>query len=127
MGWVPDVQPIYRGVARVLRPDGIYRVDFSNPATEFVDWNTWDGTGYRLTVPYAITERVERFESGEAQCIQFRHSMSDIFNGLIEMGLSIEHVHDAPDYFRRNEGAESGGWDHWLTYVGGFAVVARKR
>ena len=95
MGWVPDVQPIYRGVARVLRPDGIYRVDFSNPATEFVDWNTWDGTGYRLTVPYAITEQVERFESGEAQGIQFRHSMSDIFNGLIEMGLSIEHVHDA--------------------------------
>lgn len=127
MGWVPDVQPIYRGLARVLRPDGIYRVDFSNPATEFVDWNTWDGTGYRLTVPYAITERVERFESGEAQCIQFRHSMSYIFNGLIEMGLSIEHVHDAPDYFRRNEGAEPGGWDHWLTYVGGFAVVARKR
>jgi hypothetical protein len=109
-----------------LKPDGLYRVCFTNPATEFVDWNSWDGEGYRITRPYS--ERMERSEENGAEgSVQFRHSMADIFNGLVAIGFFIQHVEDSPQYYaQQNAGAQPGSWDHWLTYVGGFAIVARK-
>jgi 2-polyprenyl-3-methyl-5-hydroxy-6-metoxy-1,4-benzoquinol methylase len=58
MAYIPDVRPVYAEVFRVLKPKGIYRVCFTNPATEFVDWNSWDGEGYRMTKPYS--EMVEQ-------------------------------------------------------------------
>jgi SAM-dependent methyltransferase len=123
MAYVPDVGPVYAEVHRVLRPGGLYRVSFSNPATEFVDWNSWDGHGYRLTVPY--TERVER--DGEHGSIQFRHYLAEIFNGLVGAGFAIREVHDSPQYLLpENAHARPGTWDHWLTYVGEFAIVARR-
>jgi ubiquinone/menaquinone biosynthesis C-methylase UbiE len=126
MGCIPDLRPVYAEVFRVLKPKGIYRVCFANPATEFVECDSWDRGGYRITKPYA--ERMEHYqEDGAPGSIQFRHHMADIFNGLIEGGFSIEQVEDSPKYFLQ-EGAEAepGSWDHWLTYVGAFAVVARK-
>jgi ubiquinone/menaquinone biosynthesis C-methylase UbiE len=126
MAYIPDVRPVYAEVFRVLKPKGMYRVCFTNPATEFVDWNSWDGEGYRITKPYS--ERIEQNgEDGATGSIQFRHYMADIFNGLIEKGFSIQQVEDSPKYFvRENVEAEPGGWNHWLTFVGGFAIVARK-
>ncbi len=123
--YVPDVGQVYAGVARILKGGGVYRVCFSNPATEFVDWNSWDGEGYRICMPYA--EKVERPPAGAEGSIQFRHYMADIFNGLVAVGLSIQHVQDDPQYFvRQNAQAEPGTWAHWQTYVGEFAIVARK-
>lgn len=124
MCYIPDVREVYRGVARALRRGGVYRTEVSNPATEFVDWNSWDGQGYRITMPYA--ERVERPAEGEEGSIQFRHYMRDIFNGLLDVGLSIRQVEDSPCYDRHDAQAEPGTWCHWLNYVGGFAIVARK-
>jgi SAM-dependent methyltransferase len=126
MAYVPDLRPVYAEVFRVLRPGGIYRVCFTNPATEFVDWNSWDGEGYRITMPYS--ERIEQDEEGGVGgSIQFRHYMGNIFNGLVAAGFSIQQVEDDPNYFEeKNAVSQPGNWDHWLTYVGGFAVVARK-
>jgi SAM-dependent methyltransferase len=126
MAYIPDVRPVYAEVFRVLRPRGMYRVCFTNPATEFVDWNSWDGEGYRITRPYS--EKIERNgQDGATGSIQFRHYMANIFNGLIEKRFSILQIEDSPKYFvQENAKAEPGSWDHWLTYVGGFAVVARK-
>jgi SAM-dependent methyltransferase len=126
MAYIPDVRPVYAEVFRVLRPKGIYRVCFTNPATEFVDWNSWDGEGYRITKPYS--ERIERAGEDEVVgSIQFRHYMADIFNGLVAVGFSIQRVEDDPQYYaQRNAQAQPGSWDHWQTYVGGFAVVVRK-
>lgn len=125
MAYVPDVRQVYAEVFRVLKPKGTYRVCFTNPATEFVDCDSWDGKGYRITQPYS--ERTERTGTeGATGSIQFRHYMADIFNGLIEQGFSIQQVADSPRYFaQENAEAEPGEWKHWLAYVGGFAVVAR--
>jgi SAM-dependent methyltransferase len=126
MAYIPDVRQVYAEVARIMRSDGVYRVCFTNPAAEFVDWNSWDGQGYRITMPYR--ERVERpDEEGGNDSIQFRHYMADIFNGLLDVGLSVRQVEDDPQYFRKeNAEAPPGTWAHSLTYVGAFAIVARK-
>jgi len=120
MGYVPDVRQVYGEVGRLLKPGGIYRVEYTNPAVEFVDYDDWDGTGYRITRPYA--ERARHRADG---AIEFRHYLSDIFNGLAASGLLIQQVEEAPHYRQQPANAQPGSWEHWLTYVVGFAIVAK--
>ena len=84
-----------------------------------MDGSSWDGKGYRITVPYTQSREKEGDE------IQFRHYMCDIFNGLVSRGFSIEQVEDRwigqPDL-----DAPAGSWEHWLAYIVGFEIVARK-
>ncbi|MCD6290446.1 MAG: class I SAM-dependent methyltransferase [Anaerolineae bacterium] len=117
--YVPDARQVYSEVARVLRSGGLYRTDWRQPALHFV---AWDGEGYRITRPYS--------ESGNPRndgAIEFRHYMDDIFNGLIEVGLSIQQVEDISRAVLPNPQASPGSWDHERAYVGGeFVIVARK-
>jgi len=83
ISYVPDVGKVYAEVYRVLKKGGTYRAEFSNPATQFVDTGSWDGQGYRITVPYAIRQ----IEQHGRKAADFRHFLSDIFNGLIKEGL----------------------------------------
>jgi SAM-dependent methyltransferase len=122
MAYVPDVRQVYGEVGRLLRPNGIYRVEFTNPATEFVDHADWDGKGYRITRPYA--ERARRRADG---VFEFRHYLSDIFNGLIAVGLAIQQVEESPDYRRQPVDMQPGSWEHCLTYAPGFAIVAKMK
>jgi SAM-dependent methyltransferase len=121
MAYVPDVRQVYGEVSRLLRPDGIYRVEYTNPAVEFVDYGDWDGMGYRITKPYA--EKVRHRADG---AIEFRHYLSDIFNGLMEVGLSIQQVEDAQHYQQQAADIKPGSWEHWLTFGAEFAIVAKK-
>lgn len=123
MGYVPDVRQVYSEVARALRTGGLYRADAGNPAVSFVDTDSWDGRGYRITVPYAAG-RVENGRDGPAE---FRHHLGDIFNGLLAVGLSIQEVHDAPCNLRHDPQARPGSWEHIQLYVPwSFAILARK-
>jgi len=101
MAYVPDAREVYREVARALAPGGLYRVDFTNPAVEFMDASDWDGAGYRITRPYGQKQR--RREDG---AVEFRHSVGDIFNGLLvrevrrraeALGMNELEVGTSPD------------------------------
>jgi SAM-dependent methyltransferase len=117
--YIPDVHQVYAGVARVLRAGGLFRVDTGQPAVHSV---AWDGEGYRFTRPYA--DRINRRADGG---IEFRHYMDDVFNGLIDLGFSIQRVCEAPYYRLLDPSAPVGGWTHEQAYVAGeFAIVAKK-
>lgn len=119
LAYVPDAREVYHQVARVLRPGGLYRMDSDQPAIRFL---TWDGSGYRISKPYV--EKIERREDGG---IEFRHYIDDIFNGLLEVGLSIRQVEDLSRDVKPDDEAPPGTWNHVRTYVGGyFVVVAQK-
>jgi len=121
MSYVPDVRQVYPEVARVLRTGGLYRVDACNPVAQFVD-ESWDGIGYHITTPYA--ERIYRREDG---AIEYRHYLSDIFNGLLGAGFFLQQVHEAPRHLKHNPHARPGSWEHILMYIPWhFAIVARK-
>jgi ubiquinone/menaquinone biosynthesis C-methylase UbiE len=123
MAYVPDVREVYAGVARVLRAGGRYRVALTNPAAQFVDADSWDGQGYRITVPYAV-RHVEGTGEGAAE---FRHYLSDLFNGLIDAGFSIRHVQEAPYHLQHDPTACPGSWEHILAHIPWiFAVVSVK-
>lgn len=126
MAYIPDVMKVYAGVARALRPGGLYRADAHHPLAQFVDEASWDGVGYRIAVPYAVKAR-QRAE--DAPVIEYRHDLSEVFNGLIACGFGIEQVIETPTVELYADGEpEPGTWLHSELYVpGGFAILARKR
>ena len=123
MAYVPDVRPVYAEVARVLRTGGLYRAALTNPAAEFVDADSWDGQGYRITVPYAV-----RRQDGDGEGpVYFRHFLSDVFGGLLALGFSIQGVQEAPCHLRQDAAARPGSWEHTLMYIPWlFCIVAKK-
>lgn len=123
LSYVADVRGVYAQVVRVLRAGGTYRAEFSNPATQFVDPDAWDGQGYRISVPYAV----QQIEKEGREVFDFRHFLKDIFAGLLEAGFCIRGVEEAPVHLQQDPQAPPGSWEHWLTYVQGqFAIVATK-
>ncbi|MCB0081368.1 MAG: class I SAM-dependent methyltransferase, partial [Caldilineaceae bacterium] len=48
LNFVPSVAPVFQEVARVLRPGGLYQVQWANPFTHSVDDQAWDGETYLL-------------------------------------------------------------------------------
>ncbi|MYC78406.1 class I SAM-dependent methyltransferase [Candidatus Poribacteria bacterium] len=118
MSWVPSVHEIYSGVSRIIRPGGRYRVDFGNPANHSLEW---DGEFYRVIEPY--TSRVYRYSDG---AFDFRHYLSDIFNGLLDNGFQIERVEER-SWTQPDIEATPGSWTHEMAYNVSFAIVAKKR
>lgn len=98
----------------------MYRVDFTNPATEFVDNDDWNGRGYNISKPYK--ERIRKIENGP---IEFRHTFKSIFNGLINSGFSIKSVEELP-YYLQESNDPPGSWTYWLTYIARFVILAQK-
>lgn len=121
--FVPDVRQVYREVFRVLRPGGLYRVGHGNPATCLVEEKSWNDKGYLIPSPY----KGGRIEDEEEISVEFRHLLSDIFNGLIELGFIIKGVWEDPRHIYHNTKAKPGSYDHMLTYVQHhFAILAQK-
>ena len=119
LAYVPSAREVYRQVARVLEPGGLYRVPCNQPVAFAT---AWDGEGYRIETPYA--ERIQRRDDGG---IEFRHDMSELLGGLVESGFRIERVTEAPYAGRLDPRDPPGSWNHERAFVGGaFAVIARR-
>jgi len=125
MTYISDVRKVYSEVARVLKRGGLYRVDAQNPISFSIDDESWDGKGYRITKPYAVKEQRR---SEDENVIEFRHYLSDVFNGLIEQGFITERVEEMPlDLYQKGQ-PKPGTWEHSLLYSHcSFAILARKR
>lgn len=124
MGYIPDVKKVYSEVARVLRSGGLYRADALNPQSQFIDESSWDGKGYRISVPYTVKEKQI---SENKNVIEYRHYLSEIFNGLIECGFVIKRVEEMPRGLYQSKKDKPGSWGHSLLYISGlFAILAKK-
>ncbi len=94
-------------------------MDFRQPVVHFM---AYDGDGYWIARPY-----FERTEWREDGAVEFRHYMDDIFNGLIDVGLSIRQVDDLSRNKKPDLQASPGSWGHEESYIGGeFVIVATK-
>lgn len=134
--FIPNLREVYSGVARILRPDGLYFADYAVPLLYMAQQKDWDGKGYTLyiTQPYirgAILETeddVLNFSEGVSYS-EFHHLLSDIINGHISEGLMIRGVWEnpRPDSVPPLEELKPGSEDHrerFLPY--GLSVVAQK-
>jgi len=131
INFVPDARQVFAEVARVLRPEGLYRVHLTNPFVMGLDERDWDGNGYPLNRPYADGE--VRFEDPHWDVWQvdgsvtrvvgpreFRHTLSTLINGLVEHGFVILGAWEDTS---ADPGADPGTWEHfrriappWITF-----------
>jgi len=123
INFVPDVQPVLQEVARILRPQGLYRIQWHNPFTQTVDESTWNGHGYLLGYTYEDgREMSELFpdwevESGDNTVHKVRspksfvHTLGKMINTLSALGFAILHCSEDT-----GAGADMtpGSWDHYM-------------
>lgn len=120
---VPDIQTVFREVAHVLRPNGLYHLQVANPFTLGLGTYDWTGDGYALRLPYLDGQRIdypdetwvyqaERDENPIPPPREYRHTLSTIVNGLINHGFQIERV---DDYEGSDVDAEPATWSHFTS------------
>jgi len=125
INFVPDARAVITEVARVLRFQGYFRLEVTNPYVHGV-WENWNAPGYLITEPYKDGGEIHyadsfwEFESanGSPQRIQgpreFRHSLATIMNTLISNGLRILGLWED---CRGDPSAEPGSWKHFKSRV----------
>ena len=141
INFVPNVDKVFRGVKRVLRPSGLYRIEFANPFTMTVDyekWSTevWEEGGYPLMHKY-----IDGFEAstiypdwdvqdqdGEWQKIssprEFRHALSTMVNGLVKEGFTILALDETTS---SEADPEPGSWEHFLAVTAPYITIWARR
>jgi len=140
LNYSPTVEPVFREVARVLKPNGMYQVTFANPFTQALDGDSWDGEGYRLRALYTDGEDVSHYsptwevEQPDGSTItvdrphEFRHNLSTVLNGLVQNGFVLLYM---KEWMRHAEPLEPGSWPHFTQaappYLDSFWQVSKAR
>jgi SAM-dependent methyltransferase len=155
IGFVPDVRPVIKEAARVIRPNGYFRTNFSNPYFMGV-WERqyelpayWDGKhhwdevepppweGYLVTEPYIEGVEIDIgtpiWEIGESddEMVRvkapkiFRHTFSTLVNLLVENNFRLLGLWE--DHLEDKLDDEPGSYGHWLSIIpDGASIWAKK-
>ncbi len=121
INFVDTVEPVFDGVRRVLRPGGLYRLEFANPFVMSIDDREWTETGYPLRRPYgdgeitfATPEWDVHDEAGNYQAVagprEFVHALSTVLNGLSTRGF---HLLGLWEFMEPDEDPDPGTWAHY--------------
>ncbi len=135
INFVPQVAPVFQEVRRVLRPGGLYRLEWANPFTQTIDEASWNGEGYLLGHPYRDGACLQDLhptwnvwdvydEDGTHRRIasprEYVHTLSTVVNGLVRQGFVIIHASEARE---EEPDPAPGSWAHftqiappWLTF-----------
>jgi SAM-dependent methyltransferase len=127
LSFVPEAAEVFREVARVLRPGGLYWFHCANPFLMGMRQEDWNGRGYLLKEPYIGRARITYTDQDwvydrEAQRppiqnpIEYRHTLSDLINNLVDCGFVLRHVADQMDMYP-DANAEPGSWDHFVAFA----------
>ncbi|RPJ52100.1 MAG: class I SAM-dependent methyltransferase [Chloroflexi bacterium] len=122
INFVPDPRPVFREVARVIRPGGLYHLQFHNPFFMGMGETDWTGSAYPLTQPYINGAEIDvsdwEFEDKQGRLVkmpgprEFRHTFSAVFNQLIEMGFLLAGFQEEVS---QDATAAPGTWEHFLS------------
>ena len=132
INFVPDAVAVIRGVSRIIRPDGFYHLQFSNPFWS-MEPEEWTPQGYPIKQPYQTGQKLEFADSlwtftddkGNEQAVEgpheFMHTYSMMVNTLIQSGFVILAMEEWPE---GDAQADPGSWDHFVTILPPFVTVA---
>ncbi len=112
LNFVPDATKVFLQVARILRTGGFYRFSCANPFLMGMEQNSWTGEGYVLKKAYFSNDEITYtdqdwvYDKNQHQPIpnpiEYRHSLSNLINGLVDSGLAILNVSDNSDMYPDN-------------------------
>jgi ubiquinone/menaquinone biosynthesis C-methylase UbiE len=122
INFVPSVEPVVQEVRRVLKPGGIYFLQFANPFVQAIDEDAWDGRAYPLSDFYMDGEDLaERFPHWDvakpdgstiklSSPHEFRHTLSTVMNTLAKDGFIFLGLWE---WMRHDDNPEPGSWAHF--------------
>ena len=122
VNFVPSVEPVFREVRRVLKPGGIYFLQFANPFAISIDEEKWDGKAYPINSLYIDGEDVSvqfpqwNVEQPDGAFVkrdsphEFRHTLGAIFNTMTGNNFILLGLWE---WMREDKNAEPGSWIHF--------------
>jgi SAM-dependent methyltransferase len=130
--FVPDVEPVFAGVARLLRPGSIYHVEWMNPFTATLDDSTWNGTGYVLSLPYLDGRDVSLLyptwtvsdDAGAVREIDSPHEYVHTFSKMVNT-LARHHfyIYYAEEETGPEPDAAPGTWHHFMACTAPYLTL----
>jgi SAM-dependent methyltransferase len=124
--YVPEVAPVFREVARVTRPEGLYISQHKAPASLQADV-TWTGHGYELAEPYYRTGPLPEVVGSphrEAGTLEYLHRLEELIGGMCRAGFVIE---DLLEPLHAKADAEPGTFAHRSRYVAPYLRIKARR
>ena len=138
LNFVPDPAPVFDEVTRVLRPGGLYRLEWTNPFVHGLWDETWTGRGYELRHRYVDGAEMVlddpqwdvRRPDGSVERVlgprEWRHGLGTVVNGLIDRGMTIRMLGES---IGGDPAAAPGTWPHlesiapmWLTLWSALSI-----
>ncbi|MBI3875346.1 MAG: class I SAM-dependent methyltransferase [Verrucomicrobia bacterium] len=125
--YVPDVLAVYREVARVIAPGGLYIVQHKQPVSLQAEAEP-EGNSYKLVTPYyhagPLAPLVKESEHRETGTMEFLHRLEDLIGGLCRSGFVIEDFVE-PRY--SNPLAPPGSFGHRSWFVPPYLTIKARR
>jgi SAM-dependent methyltransferase len=99
----PELAPVWRESARVLRPGGVLMTGFMNPDVFIFDLAALDGRGefvVRHPLPFSTLElpgdeRARIYQDGP---IEYSHTLTEQIGGQLAAGFVLTHLVEAPHH-----------------------------
>lgn len=124
--YVPDVVAVYREVARVTVPGGLYISQHKQPTSLQADVKP-SSRGYELTEPYYRSGPLPQVQSSshrEEGTLEFLHRWEELIGGLCRSGFAIEDLTEPP---HGRADAEIGSFGHRSRYVAPYVRIKARR
>ncbi len=102
--WLPDIDGWARVIARFLKAGGLFFMADGHPFSQVFE-NEGDVKELQVAYPYFYSPEPQRWETigsyasaDEVRGVEYgwQHSLSDILNALIGVGLRIDALHEYP-------------------------------
>ncbi|HEY5271160.1 MAG TPA: class I SAM-dependent methyltransferase [Anaerolineales bacterium] len=126
INFIPSVESVFREVWRVLKPSGVYFLQFANPFAIGIDEEKWDGKAYPLNSLYIEGEDLsERFPQWDVvqpggtsvkrdSPHEFRHTLGTVLNTMAGNGFVLLGLWE---WMRPDEEPQAGSWAHFTQVI----------
>lgn len=124
--YVPDIRPVYREVARIMRPGGIYISQHKQPVSLQADVKP-SARGYELVEPYLRSgplPPVSGSRHREEGTLEFLHTWEELIGELCRAGFVIEDLTEPP---HAEEEAKAGTFAHRSRYAAPYVRMRARR